>query len=40
MSALDKIEDLELPDSYGESRRVGDLWKDQPTVLVWLRHYG
>jgi hypothetical protein len=35
-----EIEDLRLPDSFGEEKRVGDLWKDQPTILVWLRHYG
>ena len=34
------IEDTLLPDSFGEEQRVGDLWKDGPVVLVWLRHYG
>ena len=24
----------------GETRRLGDLWADEPVVLVYLRHYG
>jgi len=37
---LDAIADLALLDSYGNETRLGDLWRDQPTVIVWLRHYG
>jgi len=40
MTTLDRIADIELPDSFGETRRIGDLWADRPVVLVWLRHYG
>ena len=40
MANVKAIEDVALPDSYGQEQRVGDLWKDQPVVLVWLRHYG
>lgn len=40
MTNLRAIEDTVLPDSFGEERRVGDLWKNHPVVLVWLRHYG
>lgn len=40
MSSLDEISDVELPDSFGNTKRVGDLWADEPVVLVWLRHYG
>ncbi len=40
MGQLNSIEEVELPDSYGNNRRLGDLWKDQPVVLIWLRHYG
>ena len=29
------VEDLE-----GRSRRLGDLWRDRPVVLVFLRHFG
>jgi hypothetical protein len=40
MKDLRAIEDVRLPDSEGNEVRVGDLWRDQPLVLVWLRHYG
>lgn len=40
MADLKAVEDVTLPDSYGEERRIADLWRDQPVVLVWLRHYG
>ena len=40
MKSLSSIEDLRLPDSYGDEVRIGDLWRDQPAVVVWLRHYG
>jgi hypothetical protein len=34
------ISDIHLPDAVGADTRIGDLWKDSPVVLVWLRHYG
>ena len=40
MKDLRAIEDVRLPDSDGNEIRLGDLWRDQPLVLVWLRHYG
>ena len=40
MANVRAIENTVLPDSFGHERRVGDLWKDGPVVLVWLRHYG
>lgn len=27
-------------DLRGQSRQLGSLWRNQPTVLVWLRHFG
>jgi hypothetical protein len=29
-----------LVDATGESHRLGDLWRDRPIVLVFLRHFG
>jgi hypothetical protein len=29
-----------LVDSTGTSHRLGDLWRDQRIVLVFLRHFG
>ena len=31
---------LSLVDSTGTSHKLGDLWRDQPVVLVFLRHFG
>ena len=36
----DELADLVLQDSEGRDRRLGDLWRDGPAVLVFLRHYG
>ena len=29
-----------LSDRAGASHRLGDLWRDRPIVLVFLRHFG
>ncbi|MBX5470138.1 MAG: AhpC/TSA family protein [Thermoleophilaceae bacterium] len=34
------IADVVLQDAEGRDVRVGDLWRDRPAVLVFLRHYG
>jgi hypothetical protein len=31
---------ISLPDVDGREIRLGELWKSQPAVLVFLRHYG
>ena len=36
----DGLADITLPDSEGNDVRLGDLWRDGPVALVWLRHYG
>ena len=36
----DALADIVLPDHEGNDVRLGDLWRDRPVVLVWLRHYG
>jgi hypothetical protein len=35
-----QLADLVLPDCDGNEIRLGSLWAKQPTVLVFLRHYG
>lgn len=37
---INAIEDVTLPDSFGRTQRIGDLWENKPVVFVWLRHYG
>jgi len=36
----DSLADMTLPDHEGQAVRLGDLWRDGPAALVWLRHYG
>jgi len=31
---------LLLPDDAGTPGRLGDLWRDRPVVLSFLRHFG
>jgi hypothetical protein len=35
-----KLADIVLPDEDGHDVRLGDLWRERPVALVWLRHYG
>jgi hypothetical protein len=35
-----RLSRIELSDSDGVSRRLGDLWRDRPIVLVFVRHFG
>lgn len=34
------LADISLPDHDGTDVRLGDLWRQRPAALVWLRHYG
>ena len=36
----DDLAEIVLQDHRGVEIRLGDLWRDQPAVLVFLRHYG
>jgi peroxiredoxin len=36
----DALTDVILPDHEGRSVRLGDLWRDGPAVIVWLRQFG
>jgi peroxiredoxin len=40
LATANELADVTLPDQDGNEVRLGDLWRDQPVVLVWLRHYG
>jgi hypothetical protein len=39
-TAAGSLADMVLPDQDDNDVRLGDLWRDQPAALVWLRHYG
>ena len=32
--------ELELLDPSGSKVSLGELWRDGPIAIVWLRHYG
>ncbi|HUV09648.1 MAG TPA: hypothetical protein VMX12_01640 [Acidimicrobiia bacterium] len=31
---------VELADPEGSTHRMADVWRDQPTIVVFLRHFG
>jgi hypothetical protein len=35
-----ELKDVAVQDEHGAELPLGDLWRDQPAVLVFLRHYG
>jgi hypothetical protein len=35
-----ELENIVLRDHRGIPTRLGDLWRDRPAALVFLRHYG
>ena len=34
------LSDLSLSDDAGKPTRLGDLWRERPVVLAFLRHFG
>jgi hypothetical protein len=34
------LSDIVVRDQDACEVRIGDLWRDGPAALVWLRHYG
>jgi hypothetical protein len=37
---VSELAGLVLVDDDGRPVRVGDVWKDHPVILTFLRHYG
>jgi len=35
-----QLADVVVKDSEGRDVRLGELWRDGPAVLVFVRHYG
>lgn len=35
-----ELDDVVLKDEAGRDVRLGDLWRDRPVALIFLRHYG
>ena len=40
MALADAFGRLTALDFDGQPVRLGPLWAEQPTLLVWIRHYG
>jgi cytochrome oxidase Cu insertion factor (SCO1/SenC/PrrC family) len=40
MRTAKKISSIELSDWQGQRVRLETLWKEQPIVLVFIRHFG
>jgi hypothetical protein len=36
----DALAEIVLLDHEGAEVKLGDLWRERPAALVWLRHYG
>lgn len=34
------LKSIEVLDPEGRPQRLGDLWRNQPVVLVFIRHFG
>jgi len=37
---MTELADCVVKDVEGRDVRVGDLWRDSPVVLVFIRHFG
>jgi hypothetical protein len=37
---LAALSETSLIDDAGRAHRLGELWRDRPIVLVFLRHFG
>ena len=40
MRIATRLSGIELEDPDGARRRLGDLWQEQPVVLVFIRPFG
>ncbi len=40
MKTATRIRDIEVLDPAGNPVRLGELWRQRPVVLVFIRHFG
>jgi hypothetical protein len=40
MSTATRLERIELSDADGGRVRLGELWRERPVALVFVRHFG
>jgi hypothetical protein len=39
-TVAERLAGIVLPDANGSELQLGSLWKHQPAVIAFLRHYG
>ena len=37
---MKKLENIKVFNEKGETIRLGELWRERPAVLVFVRHFG
>jgi hypothetical protein len=40
MRAPDELAAATVVDTDGKSHAMGDLWRERPALLLWVRHFG
>jgi hypothetical protein len=40
MHLSSRLSEIELAQWNGQPARLGELWRDRPVVLVFIRHFG
>jgi hypothetical protein len=36
----DALAAIEVRDGEGRAQRLGELWREGPVLLLWVRHFG
>ncbi len=36
----DELARVEVRDTDGAPRALGELWRDRPALVLWVRHFG
>ena len=39
-NVAERLKSIEVLDPEGRPQRLGDLWRNQPVVLAFIRHFG
>jgi hypothetical protein len=40
MNSMEQLEDTVLEGAGGADTRLSDIWRERPTIFVFLRHFG
>ncbi|HXU73417.1 MAG TPA: hypothetical protein VN947_29055 [Polyangia bacterium] len=40
MRASEELAGATVVDTDGTERALGDLWRERPALLLWVRHFG